>query len=288
VLILRHNLHGIDLDARCAQIAALALWMRAQRAFQEQGLSRADRPRVARTNVVVAEPMPGEAELVEEFAARLQPAALGRLFRTLVDRMRLAGELGSLLKVDDALSEAIDKELKDTRQGALFAEERRTAKRFWEDAEVSVLRTLEEYARKAGEAGATTRRLFAEDSLQGVALIDLLRQRYDVVLMNPPFGSGSTVAKQIFERSYPRTKNDVYAAFVERGLELLRPGGQLGAITSRTGFFLSSFQKWREDILLKEATPTVFADLGYGVLDSAMVETAAYCLVKSPARASGS
>jgi hypothetical protein len=54
----------------------------------------------------------------------------------------------------------------------------------------------------------------------------------------------------------------------------------LGAITSRTGFFLTSFKKWREEILLQEATPTVFADLGYGVLDSAMVETAAYCLVK--------
>lgn len=288
VLILRHNLCGIDIDPRCAQIAALALWMRAQRAFQAHGLSRADRPRVARTNVVVAEPMPGEAELVEEFAARLQPAVLGRLFRTLVERMRLAGELGSLLKVDEALSESIDQELKDARQGALFAEEARTAKRFWEDAEVSVLRTLEEYARKAGEAGATTRRLFAEDAAEGVALIDLLRQRYDVVLMNPPFGAGSSVAKQAFERSYPRTKNDVYAAFVERGLELLRPGGQLGAITSRTGFFLSSFQKWREEILLKEAAPTVFADLGYGVLDSAMVETAAYCLAKSPARTPGS
>jgi hypothetical protein len=46
------------------------------------------------------------------------------------------------------------------------------------------------------------------------------------------------------------------------------------------GFFLTSFKKWREEILLQEATPTVFADLGYGVLDSAMVETAAYCLVK--------
>lgn len=79
---------------------------------------------------------------------------------------------------------------------------------------------------------------------------------------------------------YPRTKNDVYAAFVERGIELLVPGGMLGAITSRTGFFLSSFQKWREEILLKEAPPVVFADLGAGVLDSAMVETAAYCLRK--------
>ncbi len=284
VLILRHNLHGVDIDARCAQIAALALWMRAQRAFHARGLPRAERPRVARTNVVVAEPMPGEADLVDEFAAQLQPAALGRLFRTLVERMRLAGELGSLLKVDAELAAAISKEVQETRQGRLFHPGRAEEWRFWEEAEGSVLQVLEAYARKAVEAGATTRRLFAEDAAQGVALIDLLRQRYDVVLMNPPFGSGSTVAKQTFERSYPRTKNDVYAAFVERGLELLRPGGQLGAITSRTGFFLSSFQKWREDILLKEATPTVFADLGYGVLDSAMVETAAYCLAKAPSQ----
>jgi len=66
--------------------------------------------------------------------------------------------------------------------------------------------------------------------------------------------------------------------FVERGLHLLYRWGMLGAITSHTGFFLSSFQKWREEILLQEARPTVFVDFGYGVLDTAMVETAAYCL----------
>ena len=73
----------------------------------------------------------------------------------------------------------------------------------------------------------------------------------------------------------------MYAAFVERGIELLVDSGMLGAITSRTGFFLSSFQKWREEILLEEAPPVVFADLGFGVLDSAMVEVAAYCLMRS-------
>ena len=55
----------------------------------------------------------------------------------------------------------------------------------------------------------------------------------------------------------------------------------IGAITSRTGFFLSSFQRWREEIILREAPPVVFADLGLGVMDSAMVEAAAYCLEKS-------
>jgi type I restriction-modification system DNA methylase subunit len=111
-----------------------------------------------------------------------------------------------------------------------------------------------------------------------MGLLSTVDNKYDVVLMNPPFGAGSLRAKKTFEQSYPRTRNDVYAAFVERGIELLSSHGRLGAITSRSGFFLSSFQKWREEILLKTAPPVVVADLGYGVLDSAMVETAAYCL----------
>ena len=96
--------------------------------------------------------------------------------------------------------------------------------------------------------------------------------------MNPPFGKSSLEAKDYIARTWPRTKNDLYAAFVERGLDLLVPGGMLGALTSRTGFFLSSFRRWREEILLEEAQPVVVADLGYGVLDDAMVEVAAYCL----------
>ena len=73
----------------------------------------------------------------------------------------------------------------------------------------------------------------------------------------------------------------MFAAFVERGIELLGSRGRVvGVITTVLGFFLSSFQK-RQEILLKEAPPVVFADLGVGVLDSAMVETAAYCLEKT-------
>jgi hypothetical protein len=64
------------------------------------------------------------------------------------------------------------------------------------------------------------------------------------------------------------------------GIAAFGKHGQLGAITSRTGFFLSLFQQWRKEILLKEVQPTVSVDLGYGGLDAAMVETVAYCLSK--------
>ena len=105
----------------------------------------------------------------------------------------------------------------------------------------------------------------------------MCQKRYDVVLMNPPFGDSSKVAKALIERWYPVSKNDLYAAFVERGLKWLQEFGLIGAITSRSGFYISSFEKWRQSTLLQDARPTAFADLGYGVLDSAMVETAAYC-----------
>ena len=134
---------------------------------------------------------------------------------------------------------------------------------------------------RAHGAQTSRRRLFADDAAQGVALLELLRMRFDAVLMNPPFGAGSLKAKKLFEESYPKTKNDIYAAFVERGIQLLVARGVLGAITSRTGFFLSSFQKWREEVLLESAPPLILADLGHGVLDGAMVEVAAYCLEAS-------
>lgn len=59
-----------------------------------------------------------------------------------------------------------------------------------------------------------------------------------------------------------------------------RPGGRIGAITSRTCFFLSSFQKWHEDMVSGIAQPEVMADLGHGIMDDVMVVAAAYCLLE--------
>jgi hypothetical protein len=296
-LILQHNLHGVDIDPRCAQIAQLALWMRAQRGFKDAGVQRSDRPRIQRSNIVVAEPMPGDLKLVEEFATTLRPAIIGTLFKEIVSEMRLAGEMGPLLPIERKLAISIERArvafVEQQKHGEGFLPGLAPIKRqseldfsginnatFFEKAEEQIVASLKKFVRDAVNGRGTRRKLFANDAEQGIAFVELMGQKFDVVLMNPPFGAGSLVAKKEFDKSYPRTKNDVYAAFVERGIELLHHRGMLGAITSRTGFFLSSFRQWREEILLKEAPPVVFADLGYGVLDSAMVEVAAYCLEK--------
>ena len=212
--------------------------------------------------------------------------------------MQLAGRRWGLIKVEDAahktpsppaqeeweeklpLFRMTHHEINQPASEALVRIVPEAHETFWAKAEGLVLVALEDYAKFASGDHGLVRRLFADDATRGFALIDVCRKQFDVLLMNPPFGDGSKPSKSYIERAYPRTKNDLYAAFVECGLKRLLPGGHLGAITSRTGFFLTSFKKWREEILLQEARPTVFADLGYGVLDSAMVETAAYCLVK--------
>ncbi len=262
-LILAHNLHGVDIDARCAQIAQLALWMRAQRAYRDFGVGRGDRPQIRRSNIVVAEPLVADEQLAKEFVARLGDPEVARVFMGLVEGLKLAGDLGLLLRVEKLVASSPQR----GQTGSLFA-----------PPEERIRAALARFVVEEGQRASTRRRLFAEDAGQGIGLLAIAEKKFDVVLMNPPFGDGSLRAKKDFEKAYPRTKNDVFAAFVERGIGLLATRGRLGAITSRTGFFLSSFQAWREEILLTHAPPAVFADLGAGVLDSAMVETAAYCL----------
>lgn len=259
-LIIARNLHGVDIDARCAQIAQLALWMRAQKAYRDFGIGRANRPQIRRSSIVVAEPLVADEQIAKEFVAKLGDAELGRVFTGLTESLNLAGDMGLLLRVERLVKSG-------KTQGELFA-----------PPEDRIRAALNRFVREEAGATSTRRRLFADDAAHGVALLGVAERKFDVVLMNPPFGAGSLRAKKEFEGAYPRTKHDVYAAFVERGVELLASRGRLGAITSRTGFFLTSFQKWREEILLESAPPAVFADLGFGVLDSAMVETAAYCL----------
>jgi hypothetical protein len=148
----------------------------------------------------------------------------------------------------------------------------------WQKAEARLREALTDYARAA--RSTYQGRLFAEDALQGLRMIDHCRVVYDAVVMNPPFGALAASTKAQLIKAYPRSKNDLLAVFVERGLELMRAEARLGAITSRTCFFLSSFHKWRDEVVLGVAQPEVMADLGLGVMDDAMVEAAAYVLEK--------
>ena len=305
-LILSYNLHGIDIDPRAAQIASLSLWMRAQRAYNDFNISRDQRPSIRKTNFVVAEPMPGESELLEEFIEGLTPKILGQLVQVVFKKMQLAGEAGSLLKIEEEINDAIAEAKKlwqleykqafDRRGNQLLFSEREmggkvlaqlglfdvsdiTEEDFWDKAEHLLIDALHTFAKSASDGKGLKKRLFAEDAERGFAFVDLCRKRFDVVLMNPPFGASSKASKTYIDSLYLRTKGDLLANFIERMLGLTDPNGKVAAISSRTPFFLGSFVGLRTNVLGRDGRVTLLADLGDGVLD-AMVETATYVISK--------
>jgi len=272
-LVIEHNIYGVDIDARAAQIASLALWLRAQRAWHDAGVRSRDRPQVGRGNVVAAVAPPAELDLRKQFMEELDPLD-AELFEKTLFLLKDLPELGVLLQVESELPALVRAVFGE--RGNLFRNEDATQ---WQKAEDRLRSALVEFARASK---ATYRgRLFSEDALQGLRMIDHCREVFDVVVMNPPFGALAVPTKGVLVAAYPNSKNDLLGIFVERGLGLLRRSGRLGAITSRTCFFITRFEKWREKVVLGIATPEVMVDLGHGVMDDAMVEAAAYVLEKT-------
>jgi len=273
-LIIENNIYGVDIDPRAAQIASLALWLRAQRAWYSEDVKAKDRPLIGHGHVVAAVAPPAERELRQQFATKLDPRD-AELFEKTLQLLKGLPELGVLLQVERELPILI-RQVHVGKGTGLFAAQEKAS---WQQAEARLREALTEFAQAA--KSTYQGRLFAQDALQGLRLIDLCREVFDVVVMNPPFGALTSNTKVALTRSYPHSKSDLLAIFVERGLELLREGGRIGAITSRACLFLSSLQQWREQVVLRKARPEVMADLGHGVMDDAMVEAAAYVLEKA-------
>jgi hypothetical protein len=315
-LIIEHNLHGIDIDPRCAQIAGLSLWLRAQKAWQRLGLKPAERPAIKRSNIVCAEPMPGEKELLREFVEREFPAAERtvclRLLEAIFDKMQLAGEAGSLLKIEEEIRSAIEdartawdalqsrpRELfstdelnKASRQLELTALEQAVqstihnqrstiAEGFWERIEERIYAALRDYAEQAENGGGFQRRLFAEDAARGFAFIDVCRKRYDVVVMNPPFGEVPTSIDGYNNGCYPPWADNILCTFIARAWQMCDSVGAVGAIFDRSAVIKSSYEDFRRTVLLASNRISSLADVGWEVLD-ANVETTCLTLARLP------
>ncbi len=270
-LIIEHNVYGVDIDPRAAQIASLALWLRAQRAWHAAEVKAKNRPLIGRSHVIAAIAPPAERELRQQFATTLDERD-AELFDKTLQLLRSLPELGVLLPVEQELPHLI-RQVYVGKGTGLFAEQEQAN---WQQAEARLRKALTEFAQAA--KSTYQGRLFAQDALQGLRLIDLCREVFDVAVMNPPFGESAESVKSFLDSKYPNSKGNLLTLFVERGLNILRPAGLIGCITSRSCFLQSSFWKWREQVLLGKSEPLLLADLGFGVMDDAMVEASAYVL----------
>ena len=242
--VLADNLHGLELDARCVEIAVFALALTAWRFPDENGDQlgvRADMPapQVACCGLKVAAKPEDWMALVPDDLPGDPPRAayLRQELRLLHASFAQAPLLGSLL--DPARS------LKN-------------------DLATSSFETLRELLGRAlaTERPATLWRQASElqdDSwdltLTAKGLLDaarLLDGRYDLVVTNVPYlarGKQHDTLKHYCETHYFEAKNDLACVFIERCLELATDGGCINVVSPQNWWFLASYAALRKRLL---------------------------------------
>ena len=269
--ILENNLHGIDIDPRAIQIAAAAVYLKAK------ALSKDARPR--RVNLVAPVLQLGNLPETDPAVVQLRAELKNEvgipedLTQRLLASLAGVDYLGSLLKVDAAVDDALRKvelEFERTRgQGDLFGGfPSEQVKLSLGEARGAVLDRLERFLAKHSKAEDLGLRLDGEQLASGVRFVRIAKEgAYDVVVGNPPYQAVSkTDSFGYVAKTYPKGKADLYAAFLERGLQYARPGGSAAMVVMRGWMFLNQFRELRE-ALLRENHLRAILDLDSGAFE---------------------
>ena len=116
-----------------------------------------------------------------------------------------------------------------------------------------------------------------DELLPLVKCAELLSQKYDVVVTNPPYMSNKGMDSNLLsfiQNNYPDSKADLFAVFIEKCHLELKQAGLQGMITQHSWMFLSSYEKLREkmqtsDIInMAHLGPRAFEEIGGEVVQT--------------------
>ncbi|WP_053154302.1 Eco57I restriction-modification methylase domain-containing protein [Pseudomonas sp. P1.8] len=231
--VLSQNLHGLELDQRCVELAAFAVALEAWRYPQGSGYRSLPELNIACVGQRIRTPRDQWLALTGDNPEL--KAGMARLYDTFSD----APILGSL--IDPARS----------LEGDLLTAD-------W--AEVQPLLT-----KALTVAGEEEDLHEAAITAQGLArAAEMLDQRYQLVITNVPYlarGKQANTLKDFSERYYDFAKNDLANVFLERCLELVATSGTVQVVMPQNWLFLGSYKKQREK-LLKSVSWSLVALLG--------------------------
>ena len=131
--------------------------------------------------------------------------------------------------------------------------------------------------KKTIEKGLTSPDLFVSQLAQSIQpIIDqslVLCSQYDCVVANPPYMGGTyqnTVLKRFLKTQYHNYRDNLFSAFIVRGLELAVDHGYLGSMSPFVWMFISTHESLRTK-LIDDATITSLGQLEYSGFSGATV-----------------
>lgn len=246
--IVEHNLYGLDIDDRAAQMAYFVVMMKGCH-YDSRFLRRHLNPHVY---------------AIQE-SGELTADALGRLgkqestARALLDGFKNAKEYGSILQPKVTLAEldALQEQLREVDGASDMGS---FTDQFVAGQLLRVLCPLVEQAR-------------------------MLVQKYDVVVTNPPYMGGSGMNARLSDyvkKVYPDSKSDLFAVFIERCAQMDKRGGYQAMITQHAWMFLSSFEKLRAKLqMIDTVNMAHLGARGFDEIGGEVVQTTSFVMRSS-------
>lgn len=235
--VLRDNLFGLELDPRCTQIAAFAL---ALDAWKHGGYRELLLPHVACSGIHVA------GQLEEWTSVAADDVNLRSTLERLYWLFKDAPDLGSL----------IDPTSVDTHHPMLA-----------QDID-KVMPVLSEALKKASTDPVA--QVFGAAAEGAASAGRLLAAQYVLVATNVPYlrrGKQTRTLSEHLRDFFPKGKNDLATAFLERIRKLARSGGSYALVTPQNWLFLGSYVQLRI-ALLKEQQWNFLCRLGPGAFET--------------------
>ena len=247
--IVQKNLYGLDIDRRAAQLAYFAVMMKA-RQYDRRFLTRGIQPNVFSVQSSQKICGPYRYEMGNFLLSKEHQETLNYILEHFLD----IEEYGSLLKLENR-----------DYQGLLEAWQY-TASQTTGNLNLSLWYSAVE-----------------QEIPQLIRQANMLARQYDVVVTNPPYmavSNGDAALNKYIKDTYPDSKGDLFAAFIERCGRFTRPNGYQAMITQHAWMFLSSFEKLRTK-LLQSADIVNMAHLGaraFEEIGGEVVQTTSFVL----------
>ena len=240
-LVIKQNIHGLELDGRCVEMAAFALAFAAWTYPESNGWRELPKINVACCGKTIRTNRDEWMRLIKK---QTDDTNKRLILENLFDVFKDAPALGSLIN-PAAIKEKM----------GIFA----SWKEVW-NIFTDLMASADEDNQEIGI------------SASGLAdSAEILSNSYSLILTNPPYRKLGDLSEKMFEfftHNYDDAKRDIATVFIKRCLELCHSKmGTLCCVVPQNWMFLKSYQKLRED-LLSNYSFNFIAQLGENGFDS--------------------
>ena len=257
-VVLRDNLHGLEIDERCCQIAAFALAFAAWTYPNAGGYRQLPNINIACTGIGPQATEEKWLKLAEDSGIPMPKFGKEAIKNGLLNLHRLFSRAPTLGSLIDPMQLPSD----------LIAADYETIKPYLDAAMSKETNDDEVHERAIAAAGM-------------VKAAELLASEYTLVTTNVPYlgrGKQDDLLKDYCNQFHPYAKADLATCFVERCFTFSSTGGTAALVTTQYWLFLTSYRRLREH-LLKNSLWNAVARLGPNAFETISGEVVNVALI---------